>query len=394
MEEEQRRPLWRFESLSSFRPPPASISEATRTGLRGLLDRLRDPTHLRDREKPQDTLERLSSEELDRLIPRPPVDRLAEALAQALEPWPKLASRMPTRLVVHPEPGLGAEAVDALARAWRWPVIEPPALETLLEPNNRPVSELLPGADESCAMPRLGRWFLRHPHALSAMRELLSALALRRAPTLLACGSWAYAWLCDALEAGTVFPEPVALAALDAEALGSWLGSSVDGPLACREQNGGWVLSTGDGDRAKDRSERSSFLRHLAAEARGNANVASGLWALALRRAAPDARESASGATADVMVVPWSRLVRPSLGRRARAEEIAVLHALLLHGPLPLDVLQRTLPFPGPTLRRALAACAATGLLEAEAGQWRIAPAGQPAVRRELIDAGHPADDF
>ncbi len=394
MDEEERRPLWRFESLSSFRPPPASISEATRTGLRGLLDRLRDPTHLRDRHEQEETLERLSREELDRLIPRPPVDRLGEALAQALEPWPKLPSRTPTRLVVHPEPGLGAEAVEALARAWRWPVIEPPALEALLEPKKVQVSELLPEAGESFAIPRLERWFLRHPHALATMRDLLSALALRRAPTLLACSSWAYAWLRDALEAGTVFPEPLALAALDADALGSWLGSPVDGPLACREQNGGWVLSAGDGEHGNNRHQRSSFLRHLAAEARGNARVASGLWALALRRAAAGAGESAPEARSDVMVVPWSRLARPALGRRARTEEIAVLHSLLLHGPLPLDVLQRTLPFTGATIRRALAACAATALLESEAEEWRIAPTGQPAVRRELIDAGHPADDL
>ena len=390
--DEAAKPLWRFEPLTEFRAPPASVSELARTGLRGLLQRFRDQTPP-DPEDEDRALLAFGSDELEKLVPVPPLDQIVEALSASLPEWPEGAASPKLCVVVEPPPGPSLDLVAMLARARRIPVLEPPAPDALLEGSEPVLRALERRADEPLAIPHLERWFLRHPHALGTLRDVLAALALRRAGTLVSCGSWAWAWLRAALQAGTLLPEPLVLAALDAEALASWLGSTTAGRVVCREPDGKWLLRSEGGDIP---GESSNFLRDLAAEARGNPVVARALWTAALRRPPEGAFDGVDlpGGVTRLAAVPWARLVRPSLERPARFEEVAVLHSLLLHGGLSLDVLDRVLPFDRPALSRCLAGLAAIRLVEAGTDEWRVTTSGYPAVRRELAATGIPADDL
>ena len=71
-----------------------------------------------------------------------------------------------------------------------------------------------------------------------------------------------------------------------------------------------------------------------------------------------------------------------------------MLHALLLHGGLSVDVLDCLLLFGRAELLRCLAGLSAARLVEASGSDWHVPAAGYPAVRRELVAAGLPADDL
>lgn len=385
-------PSWRFEPLAEFRPPPASVSELARTGLRGLLHRLRDRT--RSGPESEDCeLQDFRSDELEKSVPAPPLDCIGEAFSAALPEWPEGSASPKLCVLVEPPPGPGFELVAMLARARCLPVLEPPAPDALLNGAEQALRALERRVDEPLVIPHLERWFLRHPHALGTLRDLLAALALRRAATLVSCGSWAWAWLRAALQVDALLPEPLVLAALDAEALASWLGSTAEGHAVCREPDGKWLLRP-EGEELP--GESSDFLRNLAAEARGNPVVARALWTAALRRPSAGAFDGVDlpGGVTRLAAVPWARLARPSLERRARFEEVAVLHSLLLHGELSTDVLDRVLPFGRAALSRCLAGLSAARLVEDHADEWRVSAIGYPTVRRELVSAGLPADDL
>jgi len=389
---DEPRPVWRFERLTEFRPPPASVTELARTGLRGLVHRFQDRTPSSP-ESGDPELPEFASDELEKLVPAPPLDRIVDALSAALPEWLEGSASPKLCVVVEPPPGSRFELVAMLARARRLPILEPPVPNALLNGAEPVLGALERRVDEPLAIPRLERWFLRHPHALGTLRDLFGALALRRGPTLVSCGSWAWTWLRAALQVDALLPEPLVLAPLDAEALASWLGSSAETRVACREPDGKWLLRPGGEDVP---GESSDFLRHLAAEARGNPVVARTLWTAALRRPPAgvfDGVDLADGVTR-LAAVPWARLARPALGRRARFDEVAVLHSLLLHGGLSTDVLDRVLPFGRAALSRCLAGLSAARLVEAHADEWRVSAPGYPAVRRELVSAGLPADDL
>jgi hypothetical protein len=268
-------------------------------------------------------------------------------------------------------------------------MLEPPEADSLLRGDGPDLDALSRRSEEPLVVPKLERFFLRHPAALPGLRTLLGALALRRAPTLVSCGSWTWAWLRAGLRIDSLFPDPLALAPLDVGALATWLGQAPAGKLACSQRDGGWVLWPGEGE---PEGERSDFLRHLAAEARGHPVVALALWASTLRR--PPAHAERAGSATTLHVPAWSRLELPGLGRRASGEEVALLHALLLHGALPVETLASVLPFGRAALARLLSDLARAGLVETDRESWRTSAAGQPAVRREMLAAALPADDL
>ncbi len=390
--DEEAKPLWRLEPLEEFRAPPASVSELARTSLRGLLQRFQDAAPSNPGNEDRE-LQAFASDELEKLVPALPLDQIGEALSTSLPEWRDGAALPKLCVVVEPPPGPGLDLVAMLARSRRIPVLEPPTPDLLLNGADSVERALEHRADEPLAIPHLERWFLRNPRALGTLRDLLAALALRRAGTLVSCGSWAWAWLRAAVQVDTLLPEPLVLAPLDADALATWLAGAAAGRVLCREPGGKWLLRP-EGKETPD--ESSDFLRHLAAEARGNPLVARALWISALRRPGEDAFAGVdlTGGVVTLAAVPWARLSRPSLERRARFEEVAVLHSLLLHGGLSLDVLDRVLPFDRPVLSRCLAGLAATRLVEAHFDEWRVSTTGYPAVRRELISAGVLADDL
>ena len=86
-EDQEAKPLWRFEPLTEFRAPPASVSELARTGLRGLFQRFRDQTPSEPENEDRELLA-FGSDELEKLVPVPPLDQMGEALSASLPEWP------------------------------------------------------------------------------------------------------------------------------------------------------------------------------------------------------------------------------------------------------------------------------------------------------------------
>ena len=95
-------------------------------------------------------------------------------------------------------------------------------------------------------LPKLGSCYLRHHDGLALIGRLLDWLASTRRRCLMACDSWAWAYLVNALQIDTMLPTPLTLAPLDGRRLQFWL------PTLARTNGGRFVFrDAGNGEAAE-----------------------------------------------------------------------------------------------------------------------------------------------
>lgn len=71
-----------------------------------------------------------------------------------------------------------------------------------------------------------------------------------------------------------------------------------------------------------------------------------------------------------------------------------ILHSLLLHDSLDMDILSRLLPLRQHNFGQTLYDLSDIGLIESFEDQWRVSAKGYPVVRRFLKTEGFLSDDF
>ncbi|MFE8072322.1 hypothetical protein QQM79_14795 [Marinobacteraceae bacterium S3BR75-40.1] len=366
--------------------PTASVRRTMVQSLEDLWRRLVAQSEPHDRAR-EDALAPLNPETLGRIAGAPSWGALARSLEQKLREWGRNAVDVVSWVVAPPFSG-AEQALELLAHSG-YRVIVPPTEEQILAGDRHWLDQFWEG-DSPWVVPELSRCFLRCPEGLALLSELIpQAMAGQLGPGVLGCQAWGWSFL------QALFPQlrPPVLTpqALDAAVLARWLGA-----LAADEQgpHSFYQTDTGQPVLTWGRQDTSSFLRDLAAHARGNAGVALALWREALRDepedqdAAQQARQSARA----LWVVPWTQLQAPVVAPERDRERDFVLHALITHGALSwqglvrttglsLDVLQLTVPT---LLRRSVVA--------QEEDRFRIQVAVYPSVRRHLIDEGFAHD--
>ncbi len=105
-------------------------------------------------------------------------------------------------------------------------------------------------------------------------------------------------------------------------------------------------------------------------------------------------RTAASDRGLTIWVRPWSAIVLPSVPSNINKEEVFLLHTLLLHAGLPLNLIHRLMPFSVTMVLRMLMNIHGHGLIKEENGLWRVALLGYPAVRQYLESEGYLTDVF
>jgi len=399
---------WRFVNLNQFRVPPEPAGQAMRKGFLGIWDRLK---RRRASDRPptiEIDLEYMPGDLLAEAAPAPDWQDGVPALHEALQDWWQERSGKFQVLLGGPYSGT-SEIASHWAIAFNCPILPDPPLEEIKSGGHKWLEQLDQDPDRVWVIPRLERFYLRHSQGLAMLRVLLDKISSFPTRFLLACDSWAWAYLSKALRIEALFPTPLVLGAFDQEGLDQWFRV-----LAIRTTEKEFVFRQADNGNLVVRhvevvqeeggkQERiTDFLQRLASFSRGNPGVAYAIWRYSLRLAqkkeVQEKNQEAAvndGLHRTVWVEPWSQLNLPSLpalDRRDRA--LFVLHTLLLHDGLPGQVLAQILPFPESQTQGSLQSLRVAGVVTCDQDRWRVAAAAYPGVREFLRYEGYLVDDL
>ena len=401
---ENIQPLWQIVSPAEYALPPAPKREAAARGITALwrLIRARDLKQ-KPPEKTEDKLLAFSENELSRLVP--PIDWHlgAESLDAKLKDWLGQKDMIsPIRFLIGPPYGGHTDILGRWADMRRIPVIKPPAPEQILAQDETWFSDWS-GKNQTWVLPSLERCYLRHAEGLTIIRKFFErAISGRLGSGLVGCDSWAWSFFQKVWAA----PQPAALTlqAFDSERLGTYFGeltvSSTLGPLRFRESDSGREILPTRGAEKTASSETSPFLKQLAAYSRGILGVAWMYWRTSLCAIPDETPESGSQANNTEYSLPqntiWLRsgLKELEIPDGPHHEIAVVLHCLLLHNGLPVDLLVKLLPLSQGVVTATLHLLTSANLVEARNNAWRVSALGYPVVRQFLKSNGYMVDLF
>jgi hypothetical protein len=348
---------------------------------------------------------------LEEVAPSPRWEELVTALQTALEAWLTAETSMsPVQVIVGaPYSGI-SQGLSTWARRHGYHRIDAPTPEQILAGADDWFATLESRIGPPFVLPHLGRHYLRHTAGLSFLRRLLDWLGSVARRGLIACDSWAWAYLSKALQIDALFPSPLTLEAIDHERLQRWLlalaKDSRAGPWVFRHTDSGrFVLPPPDAKPTQPHAvlpsssaDVSDFVAHVAAYSHGIPGVAWAVWRHSLRLAPDEGDGTQAQQLADddprrtLWVKPWSQLNLPSVPASMPPQESFVLHTVLLHETLAADILPHLLPLSSSEVLRSVHRLRAVGLLEAVHGRWRVPALVYPMVRSRLKSDGYVVD--
>lgn len=377
--------VWEFVAAGDHRIPSAPVEQTVKTSLADFWRRLRPSvTDGVPSLTSESDIDALSDERLGSLAPPPSWDDAAAALDRALEVWVERPHGRSHAVLTlgHPHGGhTGVLRCWAEARGWR--IVRAPDVSEVLGPHAEWFDELA-GDGTPWVLPSLERCFIRHVNGLALVRALLSRVAagaLGRG--VIGCDSWAWAFL-QHQWGGQGLPTVVAQA-FDADRLARWLAGLAAGPAAGRavafqERGTGRYLWPPPG---ADPVPTSDFVRLLSVHSRGIPGVA---WATWRRSLVGTARTPAGDGDAPprtvVLVRPWRELRDLAVPAGDVQETALVLHALLVHGGLPLKVLPLVLPLCDEEIDATVSRLVAADLVTCDGEDCAVTAIGYPTVRQ------------
>ncbi len=401
--QQEATPLWSFVSLADYALPGAPAAETARKGLGQLLTFLgRDDLESQSILKADDALQTLPERQLDLIAPEPDWSSAAKALGIELEGWldQSSADQQMLFLVGPPFSGIN-EVISTIAEQQSWRLLNPPSLEQIWAGDDKWLADLSED-NTTWVLPALEKVYLRHVGGLDLIRRFLGrAYSGKTGRGIISCDSWAWAYLRHIWHGRQ--PVPLTLQAFDAPRLGEYIQKTADsadqGDLHFRQaDNGDYILPPKDVEGASH--ESSNFLPSLAAHSRGIFGVAWAVWRANLRTE-PDELISDESETdgrqhsPDVIwVTPWDQLKHPSLPGVADHNAAFVLHTLLIHAGLPLDLLQKLLPLSPNQTMETLFSLEERGLVTQSNRVWQVTALGYPVVRQFLQTNGYLVDRF
>jgi hypothetical protein len=399
--------LWQVVPLADYQRPARPAADAVRSGFFGLFKRNR---------------QKLSE---GQVIAEEKLRHPREDLLNTLAGWPAWRAAVPALEqslsdLIRPDAGphrlhivVGApySGTREIVRCWaeqrQWPVVQPPTPERILAGDTTWLDEVTAGDGPPLVIAELEHCMLRHPFGLAFLRRLLDRLRASPRRCLIAANSWAWAYLTKAMRIGDGMAIPVTLQAFDADRLAQWFGQLVrcDRSVLFRQANDGARVLTSVNGSSADASaatqpggKRSDFLACLAGHSRGIAGVAWGIWRQSMEAALGEEvaeRQAENDTPAEHRVIwirPWSEIRHLTLPADADLDALLVLHALLIHGGLPLGALSAVLAALGARAPAALRSLAAHGIVEEHQGRWQVTPLGYPATREALESEGLMVD--
>jgi hypothetical protein len=411
--------LWRFIRLDEYQKPGKPTGETVRKGISGLWTRLRRSQSSDKSVIEHENLHAVPQSLLDQAVARPDWQVLLPAVNEALKDW--LAADDPdcSVQVVVGAPHSGVqEALTSWGASEQWRVVEAPPGEQILVGGEDWLAGLCEEEDTPMVISRLEGCYLRHYEGLSLINRMLDFLAATSRRCLIGCDSWAWAFLCEALQVDDALPHPFTLEPFDHSRLERWFlqlagggnsgfvfrqadnGKPVLPPIALQGNHGGDY--EGEQKQANAKSsfvQESDFLKHLAAYSLGIPEVAWSIWRHSLRSSPIEGLDEKSQEgvpwahqASSIWVKPWGQIDLPTLDGATDQDQLFVLHSLLVHRGLPADILVQLLPFSPAEVARSLHSLHSSGLVEKVKDHWQVTPLGYPAVRQTLKNEGYLVD--
>jgi hypothetical protein len=356
---------------------------------------------------------------LNRAAPVPDLEQMVIALESALQNWSFTKdSKKSVKVIVGPPGSNVDQAVATLGCRNGWLKLGPPTPAEILAGGNAWLENIKGDELVPLVIPQLGKCFLRHQDGLTLISRLLDWLESTRRRCLIACDSWAWAYLVKALHIDAMLPMPLTLAPIDGTRLQFWLPTLArtnGGHFIFRDANNGKPIfmvasdyedlirrnaKPGQMEAFGEWAGAGNLVKQLAAYSRGLPKVAWTLWRECLQ-VEPDAKKDIERKMprADdwytVWVKPWSQLHLPSVPHSAGTTESILLHTLLLHDGATAELLELLLPLSHNQVRHALHQLMEVNLVEIKAdNRWQVTLLGYPAVRQFMENEGYLVDAF
>jgi hypothetical protein len=396
-------PLWEYVPIADYHPPAAPVTHSLRERFAVFRRLFRRGKPEQDSPlKAEDKLRALPRWQLERIAPAPKWRSSAEALDNKLEDW--LLQEKPDQpviVVVGPPHSGNTEILRTWAEQQSWRLLSPPSPEQVLAGDDNWLSH--PGGDSSpWVFPVLERAYLRHTAGLNLIRRFLDrACSGNLGRGIIGCDSWAWTFLYHLWRGRR--PITLTLQALDQARLVDLFQRFRDASnrrklLFRQSDNGHYVLPPPDTDEVS--GEASNFLQILAAHSRGIFGVAWAVWRASMQTE-PDENIAEEDGTGErkipnrtVWIIPWNQLNPPLLPSGAGRDEAFVLHTLLLHNGLPLELLQQLLSLSPSQVIETIFRLDEEGLVAEDDTVWKVTPRGYPAVRQFLQSNGYLVDQF
>lgn len=415
MQKHLYKPLWEYISIKEYSHPAAPVHETVKRNYQTWL------SHLHPRLFGRQQFFSMPPYLLNRAAPLPEPSQILTALTTALHGWQ--LSKEPeqaVQMLVGP-PGSGVEQVTiALAKQNGWQLMGAPSVRQILAGGDAWLDKVMRPKLTPLVIPRLGKCFLRHQEGLVLLSRLLDWLQRTSRRCLIACDSWAWAYLKKTLQIDVMVPTPLTLAPFDGAKLQFWLPF-----LANRIHNGRFMFrfmddgklifpqadtyskavahyrTPGEVERYGDWVTVHHFFRQLAAHGRGLPGVIWQLWRQSLEITVEgkmnglhvdDVLDNDKRYT--VWVQPWSRLQLPKMPGGLGTNESLVLHTILLHGGASATLIADLTPLSHNEVRRILQLFWRANLLEKEGETWQVSLLAYPTVRSYLANEGYLTDDF
>ncbi len=415
MQKQLYKPLWEYIPITEYRRPTAPMPEAMRHSCQAWLSRLQ-PRLFR-----HSHFFSMPPYLLNRAAPPPDSAQIITALMFALHGWElsKEPEQMVRVLVGPPGSGIDQAAV-ALAKQNGWQIMGAPSVRQILAGGDAWVDQVTRPSLLPLVIPRLGKCFLRHQEGLELLSRLLDWLQTTRRRCLIACDSWAWAYLKKTLQIDVMVPEPLVLAPFDGSKVQFWLPFLANrihnGRFIFRQMEDGKLIfplaeiyneavahyrAPGQLERYGDWVSVHHFFRQLAAYGRGLPGVIWQLWRQSLEVADEGKiAEIKPEASFDddkrytVWVQPWSRLQLPAMPNGLGTNESLVLHTIVLHGGASAALIADLTPLSHNEVRRILQLFWRANLLEKEDDLWQVPLLVYPTVRSFLANEGYLVDEF
>ena len=378
-----------FQPLGNYEWPSMPADDVARSALTRLkrLFAPSDPAIVADKR-----LKRATRGTLDHVVPRPASGPLVQDLEETFGQWAGEPS--PTRLnVVVLPPCDQNDILHEWAKSHGHELLPPPDRAGLFQ--SRPISEVGLAGEGLLVIPALERWFLRNRLGLAAVRSLLTRVSDGERKCLVACNSWAWAFLNKAIEVELLLPHPLTIKAFDATRLRQWF-AELAAHAETETTQFRFTASGKEIDLADPESPADDYFKKLAARSLGIPWVAWHQWRQSLRSRAQNADEAVPGESPKPMAEQqtlWiAELEEFTLPSRHEPDELIILQALLIHGALSLEELESVVPVS--RVEGISHALLGAGLVERRDGQFRCRPAAYPSVRAGLSAAGFPIDEL
>jgi hypothetical protein len=394
-------PLWQFVDLADYQKPKFSGTDAAFRGwasIRKFLDQQRADAQAPM--KAEDDLKSLSEGRLQHLVS--PVDwQIPAALFdEQLSRRQDEAAQSGVTFVIKPPHA----CVDKILAAWA----KRSQVQSVASPGHRQIVDqdqdwcsTWPASDQSWFLPNLEHCYLRHPRGFLLVRQLLERVAHgETAPGLIGCDSWAWSYLQH------IYPLPTSrvltLQAFDGVRLARLFAQLA--PRSKRQalrflnvKTGKLILSTDQ----QESTEISPELQQLAAHCHGNLGLALDCWRRRLRDEPDEPDEAQDESTGNDMqteaeAAVWvaEMPVEPVLSGEKEEDSAILLHSLLLHNGVSLDVLGAVLPLPRPQLSSLLARLQDHAIVERRGERWQVTAAAYLVARDFLRVRGYLIDDL